>query len=202
MKNCHGVTFTFPPLSNRTIARAGWIVAIGLSDAKALPDFATSFGDFKRLFTFGHHRGPGQGSRTYWRACQYLPEFISGQLEKAFPNDECIRVAKRAIERLLKEHTGSGISIYLDNTPLENAMCEGMYTNGLNASEIEFAIFVFNSLEIERPNIDRLQGIILPVLAGAIRGVYKVLQHLNTRSFQLRGDFNDLVDQNLPVFLS
>ena len=102
---------------------------------------------------------------------------------------------------MLEEHTGSVTSTYLNHTPLEGAMCEGKYTKGLDASDIDFAISIFDRLILERPDIDRLQAIILPVLAGAIRGLHKVLQYLNHRNFQLRGDFNDLIAQNLPVFL-
>lgn len=184
MKNEHGVAFTFPQLDNRSIARAGWIVAIGLGDASTLPYFATSFGDFEPLFTGSHHRGPGRGS--YWRACRYLLEFISDQLEKVFPDDKRVRLTRQAVDRMLEKHTGSGISSLLDNTPLEGAMLKGRYTDGLNASDIDFAISIFNNLELGRPHIDRLKGIILPVLAAANKGLYNVLQHLNTHSFQLR----------------
>lgn len=104
LENKHGVTFTFPQLSNRSIARAGWIVAIGLGDAGALPYFATSFGDFKPLFPGSHHRGPGQGS--YWQGCQHLRKFISGQIGKAFPDNELIQVTNRSIKGMLKDHTG------------------------------------------------------------------------------------------------
>ncbi|OQD98923.1 hypothetical protein PENSOL_c008G03731 [Penicillium solitum] len=184
------------------MARAGWIIAIGLGDAMALPYFATSFGDFQPLSPISHHRGPGQGS--YWKGCQYLLKFINGQIREAFPDDphkELVQVTNKAIEGMLKDHTGSAISRFINNTPLDNAVCKGKYTDGLGVSDIEFAIDVFNSLYLERPHIDRLRGILLPVLAGSIRGLHKVLQHLNTHSFQLRGEFNDLVVENDPVFL-
>lgn len=202
VENYYRVTFSFPQPDGKSMARAGWIIAIGLGDAKALPYFATSFGDFKPLSPIFHHRGPGQGS--YGKGCQYLLKFICGQIAEAFPDDpykELVQVTNKAIEGMLKDHTGSAISRFLNNTPLENAVGEGEYTGGLDVSDIEFAIDIFNSLYLERPQIDRLRGILLPVLAGSIRGLHHVLQHLNTHSFQLRGEFNDLVVENAPVFL-
>lgn len=202
VQNEHCVAFSFPQPDGRSMARAGWIIAIGLGDAKALPYFATSFGDFQPLYPISHHRGPGQGS--YWKGCQYLLKFINGQIREAFPDDphnELVQVTNKAIEGILKDHTGSATSHFINNTPLENAFRKGKYSDGLGVSDIEFAIDVFNSLYLERPQIDRLRRILLPVLAGSIRGLHKVLQHLNTHSFQLRGEFNDLVVENDPVFL-
>jgi hypothetical protein len=200
LQNKHHVAFRFPEPNDRSMARAGWIVAIGLGDANALPYFGTSFGNFRSLSPSSHHRGPSKGS-SYWQGCQYLQGFICDQIGKQFPENELVQVTNQAIRGMLDDHTGSGISRFLNHTPLENAVCSGRYTEGLDASDIEFAINVFNSLYLAESDIQRLRGIMLPVLAGSIRGLHRVLQYLNSRSFQLRGDFNDLVVQNSPVFL-
>lgn len=107
----------------------------------------------------------------------------------------------RAIIGMLKDYTEIAISHFLNNIPLENAVREGKYTNGLGVSDIEFAIDVFNSLYLERPQIEHSRGIFLPILAGSIRGLHKVLQRLNTDRLQLRGEFNDLVVENDTAFL-
>lgn len=199
LKNIHDVEFRFPETNNRNMARAGWIIAVGIGDADALPYFATSFGDFEP-FGYRHHRGPGSGS--YWKGCQYLRKFVCSQIGKAFPQNELVHVTNRAIKGMLKEHTGSITSGLLSSTPLEDAFLDGKYTERLRRDDIEFAINIFNSPQLEESDIRRLEEILLPVLAGAIRGLHEVLQHLNTHSFQLRGNFNVLALQDLPVFLA
>lgn len=202
LENKYGVTFSFPEPNARNMARAGWIIAIGLGDATALPYFATSFGDFRPLSPRFHHRGPGKGS--YWEGCQYLQRFVYGQIGKAFrnlPENELVQDTNRALKAMLKAHTGTNTSELLKGTRLEGANLKGQYTARLDASDIEFAIDMFNSLDLNDSDTERLRGIILPILAGSLRGLHKVLQHLKSGSFQLRGNFNDVVVKNFPVFL-
>ncbi len=73
----------------------------------------------------------------------------------------------------------------------------GVYASQLDKSQVESAIEIFNRRgDLTPDEVKTLRPILQAVLAGAVRGLAMVFQHLNDCSFQIRGNFEALLDSN------
>jgi hypothetical protein len=108
----------------------------------------------------------------------------------------------KAIDGMMEYHTASNIVGLLWNTPLEDAEKPSAYASQLDKSQVEFAIEVFNHRDdVTLDEVKTLRPILDAMLAGAVRDLAMVFQHLNDCSFQIRGNFEALLDSNPVVYL-
>ncbi|CAM6113849.1 unnamed protein product [Calypogeia fissa] len=163
----HGPIVPHPIKSVHDINRAGWVVAVGLSDAEPLP--GVPWDGELRLKPI---------RRTY--------DVIEGRLRPRFPNDVNVRCAAEAVKYLASRGTQSGV---------ESCLGGDFYTQRsdtiqkLSDPEATFAMKLFNeppNIALTAEDVAELEPILLPVVDAAFRGAYKIvalLKNLGGKNF-------------------
>ncbi|CAM6122169.1 unnamed protein product [Calypogeia fissa] len=158
----HGPIVPHPIKSLHDINRAGWVVAVGLSDAEPLPAV------------------PWDGELTK-KPIRRTYDVIEGRLRPAFPNDVKVMCAAEAVGYLVAKATESGVKSYLGGD---------FYTERsdtiqkLSKSEATFAMKLFNeppNMALTAEDIAELEPILLPVVDAAFCGAHRIVALLKNQ---------------------
>ncbi|KAL8789984.1 MAG: hypothetical protein Q9213_000870 [Squamulea squamosa] len=152
----HGPIVPHPIKSRDDIYRAGWVVAVGLSDVAPQPYTITEC-DFM-----------GQPIRR-------ILYKMRDEIQPHYPQDPTLKAAIAAMEYMITMHTGSGLERYL-TAGLRTDFGTDV-TAALSGSDCTFAMEVFNDVgPLSDPDKARLTPILQPVIDAAFRGSYIVVQ--------------------------
>ncbi|KAI4241180.1 MAG: hypothetical protein L6R40_004716 [Gallowayella cf. fulva] len=176
----HGPVVPHPIRSRDDLYRAGWVVAVGLSNIKP-HSFAITQCDFM-----------GQ-------PISRILNKLKDQIRPHFLQDPAIEAAISAIEYMIRSRTGSGVERYL-TADLHKGFVTGV-TSALSGSACIFAMELFNDVgPLSGQDKDRLVPILKPVVDAAFRGSYIVIQKFKNGKdgFRIPPRLEDL---RRPVYL-
>jgi hypothetical protein len=158
----HGPSIPHPIVSLDDINRAGWVVAVGLSDVEPLSAI------------------PRDGELV-GKPIQRTYDIIKERLLPAYPNDINVKSAKEAVRHLVRRGTQSGVETYL-NGGFGKFRCNDIPT--LSGSQATFAMRLFNeapNIPLAPDDIAKLTPILLPVVDAAFRGAYEIVALLKNQ---------------------
>lgn len=156
----HGRVAPFPIQSSKDLARAGWVIAVGLGKGieKPLPFHV----DYEKL--------NDKPIKRVWEILKY-------KLKPHFPTDANLEAACGSVYYMWREQTPSGSMLKFT----EDLKREWFKKTTLNEDARRFAIAIFNDYDVlAEQEKDTLKQILFPVIIAAVSGV-QVIDHLGSR---------------------
>ncbi|KAH7305392.1 hypothetical protein BKA65DRAFT_520855 [Rhexocercosporidium sp. MPI-PUGE-AT-0058] len=194
-----GVEFDFPLDSADKAYRGGWIIAVGLRNAKDV-----------RLEPLPVYRCYGEKPNPDWRQngllwrravyrCYEVLERFILPLPK-FQHDINIELAIKSLKYLWEEKTGSGMESIVCRSQLRGP--DDLPDRGhLTGGQCFLAMRIFNEFrELSDEEVEGLGKILVPVLTAVVWGAFEVIQYLKDTGKELYIPEN-LGDFDTEVFL-
>ncbi|KAL8670627.1 MAG: hypothetical protein Q9168_004838 [Polycauliona sp. 1 TL-2023] len=169
----HGPIIPHPIKDRDDIHRAGWILAVGLSQSIPLSSTEPAI-DYMD------------------KPVKRVLSKLKSEIQPHFPENPTLKAAILAIEYMLQARTGSGVERYL--TAKLHPSFERDVTATLAGSECVFAMSMFNKVgPLAELDKSRLAPILEPVVDAAFRGCYIVIQYFKngTHGFRIPTAFSD-----------
>jgi len=182
-KTYDGVGFPHPSMEHGGIRRGGWVIAVGLTNVLPTGVYASSM---KLCFD---------------EACCRVRDMVCDYLHQGI-DDNNFDVAKKILQFMCANHSGSGAFALLGQCELENLVRNRRCGDGLTSEQCIFAVSIFDRKEeLSMEERGNLESILVPVLAAAVLGVHSVYQYVNNGGTELERDAQALFFANPMVYL-